>query len=134
MKTININGSDYTVEELTKILEDAKKASPMQKVYEYHKTTEEEFNKLYEKIPPKVKAYAQEIMIVAFYNKGWQPSWKNSNEYKYSPYFYMDEFRFGRVCSYCSLSYVGAPSVFKNREDCEEAVELFFDIYKESRS
>lgn len=134
MKTININGSDYTVEELTKILEDAKKASPMQKVYEYHKTTEEEFNKLYEKIPPKVKAYAQEIMIVAFYNKGWTPNWKHSNEYKYYPYFYMDEFRLCFVDVRCSRSGVGAPSVFKNKKDCEEASELFFDIYKESRS
>lgn len=134
MKTININGSDYTVEELTKILEDAKKVSLMQKVYEYHKTTEEEFNKLYENIPSKVKAYAQEIMIVAYYNKNWTPNWKNSDEYKYYPYFYMDEFRLYCVNSNCLRSCVGAPSVFKNKKDCEEAVELFFDIYKESRS
>lgn len=134
MKTININGSDYTVEELTKILEDAKKVSPMQKVYEYHKTTEEEFNKLYENIPSKVKAYAQEIMIVAYYNKNWTPNWKNNNEYKYYPYFYMDKFRLYCVLTTDSNSCVGAPSVFKNKKDCKEAVELFFDIYKESRS
>lgn len=134
MKTININGSDYTVEELTKILEDAKKVSPMQKVYEYHDTTEKEFDKLYNNIPSKVKAYAQEIMVVAYYNKTWIPDWNNSKEYKYYPYFHMDKFRFGGVSELYSCSSVGAPQVFKNKKDCEEAVELFFDIYKESRS
>lgn len=134
MKTININGSDYTVEELTKILEEAKKVSPMQKVYEYHKTTEEEFEKLYKNIPSKVKAYQQEIMVVSFYNKGWTPNWNNSNEYKYYPYFYMDKFRLGGVDHCNSYSDVCAPQVFKNKKDCEEAVELFLEIYRESRT
>lgn len=134
MKTININGSNYTVEELTAILENAKKVSPMQKVYEYHKTTEEEFDKLYLNIPKKVKAYQQEIMVVAYYNKDWTPNYNNSNEYKYYPYFYMDEFRLDYVTGGCAASTVGAPQVFKNKKDCEEAVELFFEVYKESRT
>ena len=134
MKTININGSEYTVEELTTILENAKKASPMQKVYEYHKTTEEEFDKLYLNIPKKVKAYQQEIMIVEYYNKNWKPNWNNNNEYKFYPYFYMDNFRLCDVFGFCSYADVGAPQVFKNKKDCKEAVELFFEVYKESRT
>lgn len=134
MKTININGSNYTVEELTKILEDAKKISPMQKVYEYHKTTEKEFDELYINIPKNVKAYQQEVMIVAFYNKGWKPNWSKSSEYKYYPYFYMDSFQLDSVNDYSTFSDVGAPQVFKNEKDCKEAVELFKDVYKESRN
>lgn len=107
---------------------------PMQKVYEYHDTTEKEFDKLYNNIPSKVKAYAQEIMVVAYYNKTWIPDWNNSKEYKYYPYFHMDKFRCSDVSGNYSDSIVGAPQVFKNKKDCEEAVELFFDIYKESRS
>lgn len=133
MKTININGSNYTVEELTTILENAKKASPIQKVYEYHKTTEEEFDKLYSNIPKHVKAYQQEIMIVEYYNKGWKPNWFKDDEYKYYPYFYMDDFRLGFVSGDFTSSFVGAPQIFKKREDCEKAMELFFDVYKESR-
>lgn len=133
MKTININGSNYTVEELTKILEDAKKVSPMQKVYEYHKTTEEEFEELYKHIPKNVKAYQQEIMIAAFYNKGWTPDWTKSDEYKYYPYFYMDSFRLDDVSCCATDSGVGAPQVYKNEKDCKEAVEVYLDVFKESR-
>jgi hypothetical protein len=133
MKTININGLEYTVEELTTILENAKKVSPMQKVYEYHNTTEENFNKLYLNIPEKVKAYQQEIMIVSFYNREWKPDWSN-NEPKYYPYFYMDNFRLRCVFEFVLSSLVGAPQVFKNKKDCEEAVKLFFQVYKNSRT
>lgn len=133
MKTININGSNYTVEELTQILEDAKKASPIQKVFEYHNTTEDEFLKLNGHLPKHIQAYLKEIMIVAFYNKNWKPDWNNTKEYKYYPYFYMDNFRLDCVYGNLSDSDVGSPQVFKNKKDCEEAVELFKDVYKESR-
>src|SRR6478736_8864320 len=96
MKTININGSDYTVEQLTKILEEAKKKSPMDKVYEYHNTTEEEFENLYKNLPLNVKYHQKEVMIVNYYNKGEKADFKNANQKKYYGWFYLDEFRFCR--------------------------------------
>lgn len=133
MKTININGSYYTIEELTKILEDAKKASPIDRVYHYHNTTEEEFLKLNGHLPSHIQGHIKETMIVAYYNKGWEPNWNNSSEYKYHPYFYMNEFRLDYVYGYYARSTVGSPLVFKSKKDCEEAVDLFFDVYKQSR-
>ena len=134
MKTININGSDYSVEELTKILEDAKKASPMQKVYEYHNTTEKDFDELYKNIPNHVKAYEKECMVAAYYNKDWKPNLSNSNEKKWYAWFYLDNFRL-RACSfYYSYSTVPARLMFKNESDLKEAVEVYKDVFKESRS
>jgi len=133
MKTININGSDYTVEELSKILEDAKKLSPMDKVYEYHSTTEEEFNKLYQSIPNHVKAYQKECMIVAYYNKGWIPNFKDKNERKYYLWLYLDEFRLDCANYGYGLSSSSARLLFKSEKEALEASELFFEVFKESR-
>ena len=133
MKTININGKDYTVEELTKILDDAKKVSPMQRVFEYHNTTEEEFDKLYQNLPKHVKSFEKECMVVAYYNKGWKPDFNNSKEYKYYPWFYMNDFRLNCVYFYVADSDCSARALFKNEEDCKEAVKEFFEVFKESR-
>lgn len=126
--TININGQDYTVEELTTILENAKnqKQSPLQELLNYHNLTEEDFNKL--------SGFEKECKVVAFYNKGWKPDWKDSNERKYIPYFYMDNFRMNCVVYYCSHSYVSSRLCFKREEDAKEAVEKYFEIFKQSRT
>jgi len=71
-----------------------------QKVLEYHKTTEKDFDELYKNIPLHVKYYEQEAMLAAFYNKGWIPNFKNTNERKYYTWFYMDEFRLFSVFFY----------------------------------
>lgn len=83
MKTIEINGKEFTIEELNDLVEKAKKNNPMEEVYKYHNTTEEEFDKLYENMPTHVKAYEKECMVVAYYNKGWKPNWKDLNEKKW---------------------------------------------------
>lgn len=131
---ININGQDYTVEELTTILENAKKSNPMDEVYAYHNTTEEAFNELYKNIPNKIKSLAQESLIVDFYNRSWAPNWNNSSEKKFYPYFKMDEFS----RNYCnwdySNSFAPASLVWKSESDLKEAIEKFFDIFKASRT
>lgn len=104
-----------------------------QKLFEYHKTTEEEFNKLYENLPKHVKACALEVMVVEYYNKGWTPNWSNPVEYKYYPCFYLDNFRVSCVSDYQTFSYCPAHLCFKSKEDCIEAVEEFFEVFKESR-
>lgn len=130
MKTnsININGQDYTVEELTTILENAKKQkqTPLQELLNYHNLTEEDFNNL--------SGVEKECKVVAFYNKGWKPDWRNSSEEKCVPCFNMDDFGL-RYVVYChSNSECSSRLIFKNKEDVEKAVEKYFEIFKQSRT
>lgn len=137
MKTININGSNYTVEELAKILEDAKKKSPMDKVYEYHKTNEQEFEKLYENIPLNIKYLQKEVMIVAFYNKGEKPDFNNKKQKKWYSWFYLDEFRFFDSYYFGSFTYIPASLCFVGdnaEKNIKEAVVEFFEELKLSRT
>lgn len=131
---ININGKEteitLTKEQLGQIQE---QQDPMKEVYRYHNTTKEQFDKQYENIPFHLKAYQKEVMVVEFYNKGWEPDWSDKNENKYYPYFYMNEFRLHDWDCYDSDSGVPARLVFKNKEDLKEAVEKFKEIFKESR-
>lgn len=105
----------------------------MDEVYKYHNTTEEEFNKLYENLPKHVKAFEKECMVVAFYNKGWTPDFSNNSEYKYYPWFYMDNFSLDVVNCFYSCSDVPRHLLFKNEKDCREAVKKYFEVFKESR-
>lgn len=135
MKTININGKDYTVEELTSILENAKSVNPMKEVYLFNSTTEEAFEELYKNIPPHIKATAQEEMIVNFYNKNVNPDWNNLNQPKYLPWFYLgDRFCFDDVYNYCRGAITSSRLCFLRKEDCLEAVEKFKHIYENSRN
>jgi len=103
------------------------------KVLAYHNTTKENFEKLYLNIPKHVKAYEKEAMLAAFYNKGWIPNFQESSEIKHYPWFYLDEFRLYDVN--CSSNDSGVPArlVWKNEEDLKEAIELYPNVFKESR-
>ena len=107
--------------------------NPMDEVYKYHNTTEEEFNNIYTNLPKHIKAYAKEILIVEFYNKGWKPDWSDNNQKKFYPWFCIDNFRFDGVDYSYSSSFCSSRLCFKNREDCKEEVEKYLDIFKESR-
>lgn len=135
MKTININGKDYTVEELTSILENAKSVNPIEEVYTFNGTTEKAFEELYKNIPPNIKATAQEEMIVNFYNKNIKPDWNNPNQPKYFPWFYLgSEFGFYFVGYFCLGASASSRLCFLREEDCLEAVKKFEHIYKQSRN
>lgn len=129
-KGFEIDKQNSTFERI--VFKEAKNS--MQKVYEYHKTTEEEFNNLYEKLPNHVKAFEKECMVVAYYNKGWKPNFTDSNERKYYPWFCMDNFRLNYVFYFCALSICSARLLFKNKEDVNDAVKNFFEVFKESRT
>ena len=60
---------------------------------------------------------------------------KNTNQYKYYPYFIMnkDDFRYYDYNSYCAHSVTSSRLAFLRKEDMLEAVELYLDIYKKSR-
>ena len=69
--TININGKETEITLTKEQLEQINKSSnPMLEVYKYHNTTEEEFEQKFKNFPECLKANQQEVMIVAFYNKG----------------------------------------------------------------
>jgi hypothetical protein len=134
MKTININGSDYTVEELTKILEEAKKASPMEEVYKYHNTTEKDFEELYKNLPLNVKYHQKEVMIVKWYNKDWKPNLKDSNQKKWYGWFYLDEFRFLDSHYLCDYSLVPASLLLKDEKSVLDMKDKFLKELKDSRT
>lgn len=93
--TININGKETEITLTKEQLEQINNNSnPMLEVYKYHNITEEEFEENFKGFREYLKAYQQEVMIVAYYNKGWIPNWNNLNEYKYYPYFVMQEGNF----------------------------------------
>lgn len=133
MKTININGRDYTIEQLSKILTQAD--NPMIEVYEFNGTTEQQFEEMYKNIPAHIKAVVQEEMVVNFYNKGEKVNWNNKNQKKYYPWFYLgNNFCFGDVR--CCYHYSGVSSrlCYLREKDCMEAVEKFIHIYNNSRN
>ena len=134
MKTIiNIEGKEFTIEQLKELIN--KNEDKLEKVFNFDKTTEEQFNKKWEGFEEHEKYGALERLIVNFYNKGEKPNWKNTNQYKYYPYFIMnkDDFRYNYYNSYCTSSNVSSHLAFLRKEDMLEAVELYLDIYKKSR-
>jgi hypothetical protein len=137
MKTIkiNINGKETEITLTKEQLKQIENQNPMQKVYDYHNTTEEEFDKLYKNVSDFAKAQEIESMIVNFYNKGEQPDWDNSNQYKYYPYFYLgSNFSYSSYYSWGSGSDVSARLCFLRKEDLLEAVEVYKEQYENSRN
>ena len=79
----------------------------------------------------------QELIVIAkALNEGWQPDWQNDNEYKYFPWFDMDNsssagrFSFNAAVNRSSLSHVGSRLCFKSRELSNYAGNQFEDIYR----
>jgi hypothetical protein len=79
-------------------------------------------------------AYAMLIIITEAANEGWKPNWKDSNEWKYCPWFDLSS---GSGLSYDdydnlhSYSYVGSRLCFKSRELCDYHAKKFIKLYKD---
>lgn len=126
--TINIEGREFTIDELKDLINNQQ--SPMDKVYAFHKTTKEDFDKLYEKIPLRSNYLEIEAMIVAYKNNGWK--YKEGDRIYY-PYFKLNPFGFdGDGCSRSGTA-VPLALCFKNDKLLREAVEEFKEEYKLSR-
>lgn len=80
-------------------------------------------------------AYKMLINIIRIANKGWVPDFKNENEYKYYPWFYLDEdsgFAFSNASYDCTStdSNVGSRLCFFSRQTAEEIAKAFLPIYE----
>ena len=131
--TINIEGKEFTIEQLKELIN--KNEDKLEKVFNFNKTTEEQFNKKWEGFEEHEKYGALERLIVNFYNKGEKPNWNNTKQYKYYPCFIMDkvDFHYYFYYYYYAFSSVSSRLAFLRKEDMLEAVELYLDIYKKSR-
>ena len=131
--TINIEGKEFTIEQLKELIN--KNEDKLEAVFNFNKTTEEQFNKKWEGFEEHEKYGALERLIVNFYNKGEKPNWENTKQYKYYPYFimYKDDFRYYSYHYDSTHSRVSSRLSYLRKEDMLEAVELYLDIYKKSR-
>lgn len=79
-----------------------------------------------------IAAFHKLTIIAKALNEGWKPDWKNSSEYKYYPYFDMEN-GFVFVDFGCSRqrSLVGSRLCFKSSELATYAGKQFLDLYKE---
>lgn len=71
------------------------------------------------------------IIITKALNEGWQPNWNNSSEYKYYPYFDMQNgFSLNDVASDYGYSCVSSRLCFASEKIALYAVKQFGDLYK----
>lgn len=81
-----------------------------------------------------LEAYIKLIIITRALNEGWVPDWKNSNQYKYYPWFNLSSGSGLSFFDYVFLfsgSGVGSRLCFKSSELAEYAGKQFTDIYKD---
>lgn len=81
------------------------------------------------------------VVIVKSLNEGWVPSWNNADEWKYTPWFYLNDkngssgFRFNSYCDcWYTYSFVGSRLCLKNRELAIYAGEQFTQVYEKFMS
>lgn len=136
MKTkININGEEVEITLTEKQIASIRKGSPMDKVYTFHGTTEEEFNDQYRDVSEFAKYQEIERMIVNFYNKGVEVDFDNKNQPKYFLWFNLGEnFSLFDCRGYFSAAAVSARLCFIRKEDALDAVKNFLPQYRNSRN
>lgn len=78
-------------------------------------------------------AYRKLCVIIKALSEGWKPCFGDSNQYKYFPYFKLEDgcqvFRY--VDYWLTSTIVPAPSFFKSRELAEYAGTQFIDLYRD---
>lgn len=79
-------------------------------------------------------AYYKLTIIIRALNEGWEPNWKDSNEYKYYNYLFVCSGS-GFVCSDTAYSStgadVGSQLCFKSRDLAQYACSQFKDLYED---
>lgn len=104
-------------------------------VLAYHGITEQEFNDDTFDLDHDEMCYKALKLIVAAYNEGWTPNWKDSNEKKWQPVFNMAHptgFGFSHSFYFYlySRTYVGSRLCFKEERLLLDAVKKFEKHYR----
>ena len=82
----------------------------------------------------KLVIIARALNRLANKGKQWKANWKDSSQYKYTPWFYMggsSGFRYGGCDNWGSVSVVGSRLCFISWEVGKYAAEQFTKLYKE---
>jgi|SRR5690606_231640 len=92
--------------------------------------SQDSFKKDCENLTEDEVAYKALKLITKAYNQGWKPNWNDPGEEKYYTWFRMA----GCLESYCSAAMgfgsVGSRLIFKNKENCIDAVKKFLFVYE----
>ncbi len=79
--------------------------------------------------------YLRIKQIEKLFNRGWKPNWKDTNEYKYYPYFTVGSGG-GLVCNFCYCRfnvYSGEVAFYKDKETAIFVGKTFINEYKSFR-
>lgn len=78
-------------------------------------------------------AYRKLCVVIKALNEGWKPCFGDSNQYKYFPYFKLEDGCqvFNSVNDWIPGADVPAPSLFKSRELAKYAGTQFIDLYRD---
>jgi hypothetical protein len=87
---------------------------------------------------PDEIAYKKLKTVIKALNEGWEPDWRNRNEYKHWPLFYVDYganeslacAKTNNAASYLN-AYISSLLCFKSRKLAEYAGKQFIDLYNE---
>ncbi|ANF51723.1 hypothetical protein A0O34_14960 [Chryseobacterium glaciei] len=102
----------------------------------YHGINSDVFKKECSFLTDDEIAYRQLRLIVSALNEDFPPDWQNNNQWKYFPWFDMDDSSSsGRFSFYgsdyqSSDSFCGSRLCFKSRELCDYAATTFIEIYR----
>jgi hypothetical protein len=80
-----------------------------------------------------LNAHAKLFIIIKALNEGWEPDWKNKNQYKYFPYFDMSSgtgLVYDGYDSWYSIACVGSRLCLDTSEKAIYAGNQFQDIYE----
>lgn len=118
-------------------LEVMERIKTVEDLLEENGITREEFDESCEDLEKDEVAYRLIKMLVKTLNEEWTPNWSNSSEYKYTPWFNMNDkssssgFSY-HVCDYwTSTTIIGSRLCFKSGELAKYAGEQFIDIYRD---
>jgi hypothetical protein len=72
------------------------------------------------------------VIIMKALNEGWKADWSDSNQYKYYPYFTMNDntFAYDSYCYWLTYSHVSSRLALKNSDLAIYAGNQFTEVYK----
>lgn len=88
-----------------------------------------------DKIRRSALAFVKLATIAKALNDGWEPDWSNTDEYKYYPWFYVENAGLVYAYTYYSVTstyaFIGSRLGYKTRELARYAGNQFLELYSE---